>query len=224
MGAVPLASFSVTRSWNNTFVKLGYNYLNTTDVMSIDAEISSDAYDRNPANIEHTNRPLVSQTLYGNRHRVLGSASKRFNWGNPKFGTTATVFFEYAEGNRYSYTYSGDINNNGSSLNDIIYVPTDSEIDQMDFSGEAASQRTALKAFIAQDDYLSGRKGDYAEKYGALTPWYNTWDVRILQDIGLNNDQKFQLSLDILNAGNLINSKWAFVKLLQILHYFNQLE
>jgi len=79
----------------------------------------------------------------------------------------------------------------------------------MDFSGDATAQRTALKAFIAQDDYLSDRRGDYAEKYGTLSPWYNTWDVRILQDIGINNDQKFQLSFDILNAGNLINSKWG---------------
>jgi len=206
-------SFSIERSWNDTYVKLGYNFLNATDVMSIDAEISSDAYDRNPANIEHTNRPLVAQSLYGNRHRIVGTASKRFDWGNPRFGTTATVFFEYAEGNRYSYTYSGDINNDGSFLNDLIYIPTDSEIDQMAFAGDETAQKTALKAFIAQDDYLSGRRGDYAEKYGSLSPWFNTWDVRILQDIGINDDQKFQLSFDILNAGNLISSKWGVRRL-----------
>jgi len=186
------------------------NFLNATDVMSIDAEISSDAYDRNPANIEHTNKPLVSPSLYGNRQRVVGTASKRFDWGNPRFSTTATLFFEYAEGNRYSYTYGGDINNDGSFLNDLIYVPTDAEVDQMTFGGDnAAEQATALKAFIAQDEYLSNRRGDYAEKYGALSPVYNTWDVRILQDIGINDDQKFQLSFDILNVGNLINSKWG---------------
>lgn len=203
-------SFSIERNWNNTYVKLGYNFLNATDVMSIDAEISSDAYDRNPANIEHTNKPLVSPSLYGNRHRVVGTASKRFNWGNPKYSTTATLFFEYAEGNRFSYTYSGDINNDGSSLNDLIYIPSDSEIDQMTFGGDnAGEQATALKDFIAQDDYLSNRRGDYAEKYGTLSPWYNTWDVRILQDIGINESNKFQLSFDILNVGNLINSKWG---------------
>jgi len=203
-------SFSIERNWNNTYVKLGYNFLNATDVMSIDAEISSDAYDRNPANIEHTNKPLVSPSLYGNRHRVVGTASKRFDWGNPKYATTATLFFEYAEGNRYSYTYGGDINNDGSPLNDLIYIPSDSEIDQMAFGGDnPAEQATALKAFIVQDDYLSNRRGDYAEKYGALSPWYNTWDVRILQDIGINDSNKFQLSFDILNVGNLINSKWG---------------
>lgn len=94
-------------------------------------------------------------------------------------------------------------------MNDLIYIPTESEIEQMSFSGDASAQRMALNAFIAQDDYLTDRRGDYAEKYGALSPWYNTWDIRILQDIGINDDQKFQLSFDILNAGNLINSKWG---------------
>ncbi len=204
------ASFSVQRNWNNTFVKLAYNYLNATDVMSIDAEISGDAYDRNPANIAHTNRALVSPSLYGNRHRIVGVASKTFEWSE-KTATTVSLFFEYAEGNRYSYTYSGDINNDGSGLNDLIYVPTDAQIDEMTFAGTTGgAQASALKAYIAQDDYLSSRRGDYTEKYGALSPWYNTWDVRILQDISIpKSDNKLQVSVDILNIGNLISSSWG---------------
>jgi len=205
------ASFSIERNWNDTYLKLAYNYLKATDVMSIDAEISSDAYDRNPANPTHTNAPLVAPSLYGNRHRIVGVASKRIPWANENFATTVSLFFEYVEGNRYSYTYAGDINNDGSVLNDLLYIPTDGEIDQMNFSGSnQAEQATALKEFIAQDDYLSSNRGSFAEKYAALSPWYNTWDLRILQDIGIKgSDNKFQLSIDILNIGNLINSSWG---------------
>lgn len=202
------ASFSVERSWNNQYVKLGYNYLKATDVNSIDAEISSDAYDRNPANISHTNSPEASPSLYGNQHRIVGAGSKKFNWSD-KLGTTVSLFFTYASGQRYSYTYSGDLNNDGSGLNDLLYIPTDSEIDGMNFTGDAGAQRTGLKAYIAQDDYLSSRRGDYAEKYGALSPWFSKWDLRILQDLGIGDDRGFQLSFDILNLGNLINSSWG---------------
>ena len=212
-GASFNASFSVERSWDNNYFKFGYNYLNATDVMSIDAEISSDAYDRNPANISHTNSPETSPSLYGNRHRILGAATRKFQWSNPNLATTVSLFFEYVEGRRFSYTYSGDINNDGSGLNDLLYVPTDAEIDQMTFSGDAAAQnaqRNALRNYIAQDDYLSARRGDYAEKYGALSPWYNRWDLRVLQDIGIGSSgQKFQISLDVLNIGNMINSGWG---------------
>ncbi len=201
------ASFQVEKSWENAYLKLGYNYLQAEDVASLDAEISSDAYDRNPANIQHTNDPELAPSLYGNRHRILGAFSKRFPWSNGKNATTVSLFVEYLEGSRYSYTYSGDLNNDGSVLNDLLYIPTDSEIDQMNFADNA--QRAALKSYIAQDEYLSARRGEYAEKYGALAPWFSTADLRILQDIHIAGDNKFQISLDILNVGNLINSSWG---------------
>ncbi|MCY7329040.1 MAG: TonB-dependent receptor, partial [Saprospiraceae bacterium] len=84
--------------------------------------------------------------------------------------------------------------------------------DQMNFSGDAASQitqRGALKRYITQDEYLNENRGQYAEKYAALTPWYSRWDVRILQDLLLPKAQNLQLSIDILNVGNLISSKWG---------------
>ncbi|WP_431159464.1 hypothetical protein, partial [Winogradskyella poriferorum] len=75
--------------------------------------------------------------------------------------TTLSTFVEYARGGRFSYTYGGDINGDGSGLNDLIYIPTESEIGQMNFSG--AGQGAAFNQYIAQDDYLSGRRGQYAE-------------------------------------------------------------
>jgi hypothetical protein len=197
------------KRWDDGFIMIAYNYLNAKDVASIDAEISSDAYDRNPANIQHTNDPELAHSLYGNRHRILGAASKQFVYNDGKMATTVGIFAEYVEGKRYSYTYSGDLNNDGSFLNDLIYIPTDSEIDQMNFSGNASTQRTALKNYIAQDDYLSDRRGEYAEKYGALSPWYSSWDLRILQDFNMKNGNQVQFSIDILNVGNLISSSWG---------------
>ncbi len=205
------ASFQLQRAWNNTFVSLGYNYLQAQEVNSIDAEISSDAYDRNPANIEHTNRANLAPSLYGNKHRIIAALSRKFEYGN-NLSTTISLFGEYAQGGRYSYTYGGDINNDGSSLNDLIYIPTDQQIDQMAFSGDDAAQsaqRSAFKAYIAQDDYLSARRGEYAERYGALSPWFGSWDMRILQDIKAFGDSKFQISLDVLNVGNLLNNAWG---------------
>ncbi len=205
------ASFQLKRSWKNTFVSLGYNYLNAQEVNSIDAEISSDAYDRNPANIVHTNRADLAPSLYGNQHRIIAALSKKFEYGK-RLATTVSLFGEYARGGRYSYTYGGDINNDGSSLNDLIYIPTDAQLDQMMFSGDAAqqsAQRAAFKAYIEQDAYLSARRGEYAERYGALSPWFGSWDLRILQDVGVFGKGGFQISLDVLNVGNLINNAWG---------------
>jgi hypothetical protein len=72
-----------------------------------------------------------------------------------------------------------------------------------------------LNAFISQDEYLSSHRGQIAERFGALNPWYSDVDVRILQDIGLNRGgtrHAFQITLDVMNVGNLINSDWGVRK------------
>lgn len=201
------AAAQIQKTWESMSFMIAYNFLDAKDAASIDAEISSDAYDRNPANVQNTNTPVLSPSLYGNKHRIISAITKKFNLFGEKLPTTISLFTEYAKGGRYSYTYAGDINNDGSGLNDLMYIPTDAEIDLMKFSGEGSGQK--FKEYIAQDKYLSARRGKFAEKYASLAPWYNHWDLRLLQDISVSEGNKFQLSLDILNAGNLISSKWG---------------
>lgn len=202
------AGFQIEKVFaKNLRFTIGYNYLDAQDAASIDAEISSDAYDRNPANIQHTNTPVLAPSLYGNKHRIVGSLYKRFNYNS--WATHIALFAEYVQGGRFSYTYSGDINNDGSGLNDLLYIPTDGEIDQMQFAGDASAQRAALKVYIAQDEYLSANRGNYAEKYATLNPWYSRWDLRLIQEYVLANKNSIQLSIDILNVGNLVNATWG---------------
>jgi Carboxypeptidase regulatory-like domain len=206
------ATLEVKRKWSNgLYTSLAYNYLDSRDISSISAEISSDAYDRNPIS-GNANTPSLAPSLYGNKHRVVGSANKTFTYSGGKMATTISLFFEYAKGGRFNYTYSGDINGDGSGLNDLIYVPTDSELQGQTFSGNAAeqsAQRAAFQQFINQDEYLNGRKGQYVEKYGILSPWYSRWDIRFLQDFKIGATSKIQFSWDILNVGNLISSSWG---------------
>ena len=46
-------------------------------------------------------------------------------------------------------------------------------------------QGAAFDAYIAQDDYLNGRRGQYAERYGAISPWRGRLDLKILQDYNI---------------------------------------
>ena len=201
-------SLEIKRNFTNgLFASIGYNYLRAREASSIEAEISSDAYERNPA-LGNVNQAVLSPSLYGNRHRVVGSANRRFTYGaGDRWSTMVALFFQYAEGGRFSYTYSGDINNDGSGLNDLLYIPTDGELNQQQFTSDG--QREAFRAYIAQDDYLSERRGQYAERYAILSPWYSNWDVRLAQTLNFIDDNQVELTLDILNIGNLINSNWG---------------
>ncbi len=208
---------------NNLYAMVAYNFLESLDVNSMSAEISSDLFDLNPVRGNANQTPLAP-SLFGNRHRFIGQFNKQWTYGKGKWGTSIGAFFEYAEGGRFSYTYSGDINGDGSFTNDLIYVPTASELQQQQFAApqfptnpSVQEQRDAFEAFIQQSDYLSDRRGEYVGRNDQLSPWRGRWDVKILQDLNFSaigdNKNTLQLSLDILNFGNLISSDWGVVEL-----------
>ena len=205
------ASFKAQKSFEDgLYLMAAYNYLNSKDVNSIEAEITGDAFDFNPT-LGNANDATLAYSKYGDTHRIIGVASKTWQYGSSdQWGTTLSTFFEYAQGGRFNYTYAGDINNDGSSLNDLIYIPTTTEVNQMQFSG--AGQAAALESFIQQDSYMSGRRGSYAERYGALAPWRGKWDMKFIQELKVSKTNAIQFSIDVLNIGNLVNSNWGLVQ------------
>jgi len=122
--------------------------------------------------------------------------------------------FAGAGGNRYSYIYSGDVNGDGQGGNDLIYIPRDaSDIILVPcviscVTNSVAEQSAALEAFISQDAYLSSHRGQISQRFGAVNPWYNTLDLRLLQDFSVGGGQKhtMQLSFDLMNVGNLVKA------------------
>ena len=79
----------------------------------------------------------------------------------------------------------------------------------------AAEQREAFWAFVEQDPYLRKRKGKYAETNGAFRPWYHRFDLRVVQDFKVKagkTTNTLQLSVDIMNIGNLLNDAWGVPK------------
>jgi len=214
-GRIWNASLKAQKTFDNgLYAMLAYSYLDSKDVNSIEAEITGDAFAFNPV-VGDANADELSYSRYGDTHRIIGVLSKNWIYGtSDQWSTSISSFFEVSQGGRFSYTYGGDVNGDGNGGNDLIYVPTSSEVNQMNFSG--AGEAAAYDAFIAQDDYLSGRRGDYAERYGAVSPWTTRVDVKLLQDykikVSENKTNTIQFSIDVLNAGNMVNSNWGLVQ------------
>ncbi|TYP71457.1 TonB-dependent receptor [Aquimarina intermedia] len=212
-GRVINASFKAAKNFkNNLYASVAYSYLDSKDVNSIEAEITGDAFAFNPAN-GNVNNDVLGNSKYGDRHRIIAVASKKWTYGDGKYATTISGFAEFAEGGRFNYTYGGDINNDGSSVNDLMYIPTAAEVQQMNFSNPG--QAAAFEQYIRQDEYLSDNRGQYAERYAALAPWRNKIDFKFLQDFNINVGERtntIQFSVDVLNIGNMINSDWGLVQ------------
>ncbi|SIR32360.1 TonB-dependent receptor [Pontibacter lucknowensis] len=152
------------------------------------------------------------------RSRVVAGLTYNFNYLGFA-GTTISAFYNGQTGVPLSYIYNGDVNNDAGRTNDLIYVPGNaSEINLVPFTdrdGTVVSpeqQWQALDAFISGNDYLSDRRGQYAERNGDRLPWTNQIDLRIMQEfrVGQNdNAHRLQLTFDIFNFTNLLNKDWG---------------
>lgn len=195
---------------------LAYSFLVAKNQMK-STEIASVLWAENPVK-GNPNKPELSFSEFGNRHRITGSATYRHQWSE-SMATGIGIFLEVAEGNkfvgaggnRYSFLYAGDVNGDGNTGNDLIYIPRNpNEIILVD-----PGQWAALNAFIEQDEYLRNHRGQIADRFGALNPWFSNIDLRLVHDISftwLSRTQTIQLSLDVLNVTNLLNSSWGVRK------------
>lgn len=219
-------NYSITAQLRKRFdfglnTSLAYTFLQAKNNLK-STEIASVLWQNQPVQGD-PNKPQLSYSEFGNRHRIIGAANFKHNW-KPNVSTSFGLFLEIAEGNRfagaggnrYSYIYAGDVNGDGYGGNDLIYIPKDQS--EIIFDGTPAQQQAqwdAFNAFIEQDPYLSNHRGEIAERFGAINPWWSNIDLRILQNFSFDlgkRRQNFQLSFDILNVANLLNSDWGVRK------------
>jgi len=211
-------SYSITGSLERPlshgfYGKIAYNYgvsKNTVDPGSI----AFGSWSANQISGNANNAPVgFSPTSPG--QRIFATVSYRLEYFD--FGaTTVSLFWDGSTIGNASYTYSGDLNGDGNTSNDLIYIPRNtSEMNFVQPAGNAftpAQQAAAWDAYISQDEYLNSRRGQYAERGGRFLPMVYRADMSIMQEVFTDMFEKhhtLQFRLDILNIGNLINKSWG---------------
>jgi hypothetical protein len=208
-------SGALEKRFRGGFLKGAYSYGWSKN--SIDAGSIAFGSWNNNQHAGDPNNPAVAYSQNTPGHRVfLAGAYSREYLG---FGaTTVSFFWQGITNGSASYTYSGDLNGDGGTANDLIYIPRDtSEMNFQTFSQggrtfTAAEQAAAWDAYIAQDGYLSKHRGGYAERGGVLLPMVFRLDFSIAQDLFRDLGSKrhgLQFRVDFLNFSNLLNSDWG---------------
>ena len=160
------------------------------------------------------NENVASYSSYIQTHRFNAYGSYRLNYLNDKSSTTFGFTYSAAPAGRFSYTYSGDMNGDNQTANDLIFIPrSQSDIMMKDLGTYTAAQQWAdLDKYITQDSYLNGRRGQYAERNGAELPWSANFDFKIIQDFYIKvggHKNTLQFTLDVFNFGNYVTPQWG---------------
>lgn len=232
-------SYSISAQLSKRFdfglnAMVGYNF---GESKSVNDGTSSQALSNWRYNYVATkaNDPELSYSGFDVRNRVIASVGYTHNWGEFA-STTISLFYNGFSGNPYSLNYgytssgvtnvvkaSASINGDGQTGNDMMYIPTDAEIDSWVAKGQLAAiggskpvtvsdMALALKDFLATDNYTKNHRGEVAKRNGARNPWESQVDLHIAQDFHFmvgKQKQTIQLTFDVLNFANMLNNSWG---------------
>lgn len=167
---------------------------------------------------ENPNSPEVATSNYEVRHKIITNLSYQFELVE-KWTTTVSMFYIGRSGQPYSTTYNGDVNADGQTSNDLIYVPKDSlDINLIPYTVggrtyTVGEQRALLEAYINGDPALKKNRGKVISRNASTTPWNNRVDLRLAQNIPVGDKWgRLELTWDIINFMNVLNKEWGQYK------------
>lgn len=183
---------------------LAYTYTMAKEVSPLTSSTSSSNWSNR--NIFNPNEEVLQNSNYLTKDRLNAS----FSWVKAFIGnyrTTVSVFYEGRRGKPYSWTYLNDMNGDGISGNDLMFIPAN--VGDVLFKG-GANEEAQFWQIVNSYKGLSKYKGSVVGRNDSYAPWVNNFDLKIAQEVpGFFNKHKGSISLDILNFGNFIDKRWG---------------
>jgi hypothetical protein len=230
------ATIRVQKSFPHLFLNLSYVHSDARTTMENGSTASSLWSARAVSNTD-PNSPTLARPSWFQPNRIFAYGIYHIEYAK-HFMTSFGATLEAAPAGVASVVYNGDLNGDGNTGNDLIYIPRNSsEINLIDAGsynstthtgatgGTAADPRTSSQIwtqfnnFINQDHYLGNHRGQYAKANSDIYPFYKRLDMNVTQDIyfytkrgGEKDKHTLRLTLDITNVGNLLNKYWGVIK------------
>ncbi|PTS97579.1 cell envelope biogenesis protein OmpA [Pedobacter sp. HMWF019] len=207
--------------FNGFNASIAYTYTKSKEAFSTAGSTAASVWSAT-SNVGTTNDVELRNSANYVPHRIVASASYKFNY--LKHGaTTIGLFYEGQAGSSpFSYVINGDINGDGNASSDLMYIPKRASdlkftqytatVNGVAYTYTPQQQAAALEQFINNSPYLSKHRGQYADRNAAFSPWYNRIDANILQDFYINTGgtkHTLQLSAVVINLPNLLSKYWG---------------
>ena len=191
-----------------------YTYSRSKSVNCGTSSVAQSNYNYNYT-YQNPNSPELGFTAFNVPHQIKASAFYHKDYAE-HWNTTVGLIYTGTSGSPYSLYYSGDLNQDGSNGNDLMFIPTDEQIDKMQFKANknytADEQKENFREWIANDGYMSKHRGEYFKRYADNLPFESHFDFHLAQTYKFKVGAQVhavELSFDVLNVGNMFNKKWG---------------
>jgi hypothetical protein len=151
------------------------------------------------------NNPPLTTSSFEVGHRITLTASYDVPIHN-QFRATVSVYYNGQSGRPYTYLTSTDINNDGRTNQDLLYVPANAN--EVIVTNGTWDQ---LNAYIDSDPVLAANRGKIVPRNGARGPWVNSMDFRTAFSIPTGGRMKAEVTLDVLNFLNVFGNTYGQV-------------
>ncbi|MCX6955934.1 MAG: TonB-dependent receptor [Verrucomicrobia bacterium] len=142
------------------------------------------------------------------RDKLVARYDREFSFFKD-FKTTVGVVYEGRTGRTYSWVFRGDANGDGLTGNDLFYVPTGPNDPKVRWVDNA--EKDAFFAF-ANSTTLGKYAGQVAPRNSETSPWQQTVDLTIRQQIPIWGRARAEAYIQLINLANLFNKKWGLVE------------
>ena len=149
-------------------------------------------------------------SAYNVPHKLSVMATYRKRYA-PLFDVAASLVYQLQSGQRYSLCFGETVDFNGDGVfgSTLMYIPTEEELGRMTFADDKSASR--WNDFINDSEYLRSHRGSFAERNAMQTPVEHRLDLHLSHGFyfGRTTGRKLELSLDVMNLGNLICRHWG---------------
>lgn len=206
-------SYSLSGSVSKEFdfglsLAASYTFGHSYSVCDVPSTSSSSNWNRN-YNLD-LNNPELSLSTYDIPHKVSLAATfhKRYS---QLFDVTAGLVYQMTSGQRYSVTFGESVDFNGDGVfgSTLMYIPTEQELSVMQFADAESAAR--WNDYINSDSYLRSNRGSFAERNAMQAPAEHRIDLHLAHGFyfGRESRRKIELSVDVMNFGNLLCRHWG---------------
>jgi hypothetical protein len=203
-GSTWTLSTKVERPFKNGWYASGsYMYNRARSINDGTASTAGSNWANNPVRFD-TNNPELARSSYEVGSRVNLTAAIPIPLGKG-IRSTASFFYNGKNGRPYVIMFSSDVNLDGRSNNDIVFLPATP--DQVVLQNGTWEQ---LDAFLSNDPASKDNRGQIPARNSGRSPWNNSLDFRYAVNLPTGTKTRVELTMDVFNLLNLFNKDWGW--------------